>query len=86
MSVFQKHEAVFLAARSKYEAAQSTLSSETETLELNRSNAREATEKMQDKSVEVESLRTMLGVDERERAVKLGELDAAGGGGFSCFS
>lgn len=83
LSVFQKHEAVYLAARTKYETAQAQLNSEAEALDISRSNAREATERMQEKSQEVDSLRTMFGVDARERAAKLDELN--GGKSSSLF-
>jgi hypothetical protein len=74
LSTFQKHEAAFLAARSKYESSQALLTSNTETLEISRNNAREATGSMQDKSQEVDGLRTMFDVDEKERVVKMVEL------------
>lgn len=76
LTEFQKLEAIFLAARAKYEAAQARLHSEEETLEIVRNNARDATERLQEKSQEVDSLRTMYGVDERERAAKLAEISA----------
>ncbi|KAJ7158617.1 hypothetical protein C8R46DRAFT_1224561 [Mycena filopes] len=74
LSTFQKHEAAFLAARTKYEASQAELTSNTEALEVSRNNAKEATASMQDKSQEVDGLRTMFDVDEKEREVKLVEL------------
>ncbi|KAJ7170826.1 hypothetical protein C8R43DRAFT_875233 [Mycena crocata] len=74
LTTFQKHEAAFLAARSKYEASQSLLTSNTEALDISRNNAKEATVSMQDKSQEVDGLRTMFSVDEKEREVKLVEL------------
>ncbi|KAJ7067070.1 hypothetical protein C8F01DRAFT_658111 [Mycena amicta] len=78
LSTFQKHEAAFLAARAKFEASQSLLNSHTETLEISRTNAKEATASLQDKSQEVDGLRKMLDVDEREREVKLVELTGKG--------
>ena len=39
--------------------------------QLARENARKTTEAIQEKSQEVDALRTMYGVDEREREVKL---------------
>ncbi|KAJ7707554.1 hypothetical protein B0H17DRAFT_1192033 [Mycena rosella] len=74
LTKFQKYEAAFLAARAKFEASQSTLTSHTETLEISRNNAKEATASMQDKSQEVDGLRTMFDVDEKEREVKMVEL------------
>ncbi|KAG6842356.1 hypothetical protein C0991_010646 [Blastosporella zonata] len=68
---YQKQEKIFLVARAKYDAAHARLNSEEEALDLVRNKARDATEKLQDKSQEVDSLRTMFAVDERERAAKL---------------
>ncbi|KAF7312443.1 DNA binding protein Ncp1 [Mycena indigotica] len=78
LATFQKHEAVFLAARAKFEASQALLNSHTETLEITRNNAKEATANVQEKSQEVDSLRKMFDVDEREREVKLVELTGKG--------
>jgi hypothetical protein len=50
------------------------LTSNTEALEICRGNAKESTANMQDKSQEVDGLRTMFDVDEKEREVKLVEL------------
>ncbi len=50
------------------------LTSNTEALEISRNNAKEATASMQEKSQEVDGLRTMFDVDEKEREVKLVEL------------
>ncbi|KAJ7475978.1 hypothetical protein FB451DRAFT_1366601 [Mycena latifolia] len=74
LTKFQKYEAAFLAARAKFEASQSTLTSHTEALEISRNNAKESTASMQEKSQEVDGLRTMFDVDEREREVKMVEL------------
>ncbi|KAK0223287.1 hypothetical protein IW262DRAFT_1268641 [Armillaria fumosa] len=74
LAAVQKTEAAFHAARTKYETAQAQLQAETETLDSSRNNAREATEHVQEKSQEVDCLRTMFGVDEREREVRLIEL------------
>jgi len=49
-------------------------------LETLRENAKDATEKVQDKAAEVDALRRMLAVDEREREVRLGELSGRGTG------
>jgi hypothetical protein len=59
------------------------MNSEAEVLDLARNNARETTEGLAEKSQEVDGLRTMLGVDERERAVKLTELNPKSKGFFS---
>ena len=82
LSQFQKQTTVFLAARSKYEAAEARLHSEEEALERVKGNARDITEKLQGKSQQVDSLRTMFAVDERERAAKLAEIDEHSGGCF----
>ena len=50
------------------------LNAETETLDTLRGNSREATERMQDKATEVDTLRKTLAVDNREREVKLAQL------------
>lgn len=50
------------------------LNAEAETLETLRGNSREATERMQDKATEVDTLRKTLAVDNREREVKLTQL------------
>ncbi|KAF7321684.1 DNA binding protein Ncp1 [Mycena kentingensis (nom. inval.)] len=78
LSTFQKHEAAFLAARAKFEASQALLTANTDTLEISRSNAKQATEKLQDKAQEVDGLRTVFDVDEKEREVKLVELTGKG--------
>ncbi|KAF7316757.1 DNA binding protein Ncp1 [Mycena chlorophos] len=78
LSTFQKHEAAFLAARAKFESSQALLNSNTETLEISRNNAKDATANLQDKSTEVDGLRQMYDVDEKEREVKLVELTGKG--------
>ena len=78
MSAFQKHEAAYLASRKKYETLQTQMNADAEALEVARNNAREATERMQEKSKEIEALRLMRGVDEREREVKIDQLTGKG--------
>ncbi|KAJ7227320.1 hypothetical protein GGX14DRAFT_348202 [Mycena pura] len=78
LSQFQKHEAIFFAARSKYEASQALLTVNTEALEVSRNSAKETTASMQEKSQEVDGLRKMFEVDEKEREVKLVELTGKG--------
>lgn len=63
-----------MEAKAKYEATLSRLGAESEALARIRQNSREATEQMQAKSREVDSLRAMYSVDEREREVKLMQL------------
>ncbi|KAG5646940.1 hypothetical protein DXG03_001663 [Asterophora parasitica] len=71
---FQKQEAVYLAARTQFEAVQARLTSEDERVEVVRNNARDAAEKLQEKNQEVNGLRVMYGVDERERAARLAAI------------
>jgi chromosome segregation ATPase len=82
LSQFRKEERAILAARTKYEAAQARLQSEEEALERVRSSARDVTKRIQEKSQEVNSLRTTYAVDERERATKLAELAEHSSGCF----
>lgn len=74
ISAYQKCEEAFLAARAALETAQAQMNAASETLDVARNNALEATEAMQEKSQEIDALRTMNGVDAREREVKLVEL------------
>ncbi|KAL0562970.1 hypothetical protein V5O48_019108 [Marasmius crinis-equi] len=74
IEAFTKTEAVYLAARTKFETAQALMNAEQENLDIARNAAVEATTRMQEKSQEVEALRQTYGVDERERAVKIEEL------------
>lgn len=50
------------------------MNAEAEALETWRGSAREATDRMQEKAREVENLRAMFSVDEREREVRLSKL------------
>lgn len=79
--MYQKLETAYLAARTKYESTQAQLHAEAEALETCRNSARELTERIQEKSQEVDSLRVMMSVDEREREVKLGQLEGKKAGG-----
>ncbi|KAF9522066.1 hypothetical protein CPB83DRAFT_150876 [Crepidotus variabilis] len=74
LTTFKKTESTFLSAKAAYETALAQLNAEAENLETLRLSAREATEKLQDKAAEIDSLRATLSVDEREREVKLGQL------------
>jgi hypothetical protein len=74
LSQFQQEEKAFLAARSKYEAAQARLHAEEEVLETVRNSGKDLMQRLQEKSQEVDGLRTTYAVDERERAEKLAEL------------
>ncbi|KAG6829500.1 hypothetical protein H0H87_011259 [Tephrocybe sp. NHM501043] len=71
----RKQEALYMAAQTKYETAKSRLKSEDDSMEIVRNKARDALEKLQEKSQEVDSLRTMFAVDERERAAKLAMIN-----------
>lgn len=73
----RKSEADYMEAKAKYEATLSRLNAESQALARIRQNAREATEQMQAKSQEVDSLRAMYSVDEREREVKLMHLTSS---------
>jgi len=81
VTAFQKAEEVYLAARTKFEIAQAAMAAEAESLEIARNNARAATERMQDKATEIDGLRKVFGVDEREREVALGDLKGKPKGG-----
>ncbi len=72
--MFKKKEAMYLNAKKKYDLALAELNAEDETLQTLRGNSREATERMQDKAAEVDTLRKTLAVDTREREVKLTQL------------
>lgn len=74
LNKFKKREAAYLNAKMDFENSKARLRTEEETLETLRQNSREATERMQEKAAEVDSLRATLAVDEREREAKLNEL------------
>ncbi|KAJ3988920.1 hypothetical protein F5890DRAFT_1488821 [Lentinula detonsa] len=74
VTAFHKAEEAYLAARTKYEIAQAAMQSEADNLEIARNNARGATENMQEKATEVDGLRKVFGVDEREREVMMNDL------------
>ncbi|KIY53617.1 hypothetical protein FISHEDRAFT_32923 [Fistulina hepatica ATCC 64428] len=75
-----KDEEAFLAARAKYETSLAEITSLGEALEIIRSSASTTTGRMQDKVTEIDALRTMYGVDERERAVKVDQLSGRSSG------
>ena len=85
MGEFQKHEAVFLAARTKFEAAQARLNSEDETVAIARTHAKEATDSLQEKVREVDDMRVKYTHDEKERTVKRDELAVKGAGSGGCI-
>lgn len=71
---FKKIEAAYLTAKMRYETSLAELQAEADTLETLKNNSREAAEKVQDKSVQVDTLRTTLAVEERERELRLSDL------------
>ncbi|TFK75177.1 hypothetical protein BDN72DRAFT_832528 [Pluteus cervinus] len=73
-TAYQKLETSFIMARTRYDAAQAQLDAEANALETWRGTAREATDRMHEKSKEVENLRALCSVDEREREVRLSQL------------
>jgi hypothetical protein len=74
LSAFKKQESVFFASKSRHESLQGQVNAEAERLEAVRESAKAATERVAEKSQEVDGLRKIFGIDEREREVKLGEL------------
>lgn len=86
LAVFKKTESAYLDAKRQHDSALAALNAEKEALDALRERAREATESMQDKTVEIEGLRAMFGVDEREREIKLRELKGPVGKRTSLFS
>jgi predicted flap endonuclease-1-like 5' DNA nuclease len=74
----KRAEADFLNAKYRFDTAQAAVNAEVETLEAVRTSAQEATEHLQQKSAEVNALRSTLAVDEREREVKLTQLKGVG--------
>ncbi|TRM64430.1 hypothetical protein BD626DRAFT_491790 [Schizophyllum amplum] len=83
VTAHQKAEEVYIAARVKYETSLAEMNAFQEALDISRENARKATEAMQEKSQEVDAIRTMYGVDEREREVKITSLTPKKTGWFS---
>ncbi|TFK48061.1 hypothetical protein OE88DRAFT_1635269 [Heliocybe sulcata] len=71
---FHKTELAYLAARAKYESALTDLKNAEEGLEQTRRHAEMVTDMVREKMREVEELRGMKRVDDRERAVKVTEL------------
>ena len=74
----KKAESDYLNAKRRFDSAQSAVNLEDETLQTVRNSAREATERMQDKAAEVDSLRSTLAMDVRERELKLAQLKGPG--------
>lgn len=57
-----------------YETSLAELNAESGTLETLKTNSKEATEQVQEKTAQVESLRTTLAIEGRERELKLSDL------------
>ncbi|KAF9446611.1 hypothetical protein P691DRAFT_673212 [Macrolepiota fuliginosa MF-IS2] len=74
LTAFKKQEAIYLTVRTRYETLQGQVNAEEERLEAIRESAKMATERVAGKNQEVDSLRKMYSIDEREREVKLSEL------------
>lgn len=74
LAAFKKQESAFLSCKSRYETLQAQVNAETERLEAVREGTREANERVAKKSQEVDNLRKIYSVDEREREARLGEL------------
>ena len=70
----KKAETDFLNAKNRCDTAQGAVNAGVKNLETVRTSARDATKHLQKKSAEVNTLRFTLGVDEREREVKLTQL------------
>lgn len=73
----------FLAAQALHEKWQANLRSAEETLEASREHARRTTEMLREKNEEVEHLRATKQVDDRERLVKMKQLNGGEKGGIS---
>ncbi|VDB86659.1 unnamed protein product [Peniophora sp. CBMAI 1063] len=76
-----KAELALLAARRAHETALAHSRAAGEALESSRAHARETTEMLREKAEEVETLRVMKGADDRERAVRVRELNGGSSGG-----
>jgi len=74
LRVFHKEELEFLAARAKFEKAQTDLQSHEDARDAAQRHAQEATEMLQEKNREVEWFRAQKAADDRERVTKLGKL------------
>ncbi|KZV68190.1 hypothetical protein PENSPDRAFT_736085 [Peniophora sp. CONT] len=76
-----KAELALLAARRAHETALAESRAANEALESSRAHARETTEMLREKAEEVETLRITKGADDRERAVRVRELNGGSSGG-----
>ncbi|KAF8322562.1 hypothetical protein DL93DRAFT_2093168 [Clavulina sp. PMI_390] len=70
----QKLSAAYAKAKAAFEAAQAELTSAAENLEMTREHARQQTEALKTKTLEVEQATLQKATDDREREIKLAEL------------
>ena len=77
-----KAELALLAARRAHETALAESRAAAEALEASRAHARETTDMLREKAEEVETLRVTKGADDRERAVRVRELNGGSSSGF----
>ncbi|KIM40524.1 hypothetical protein M413DRAFT_72946 [Hebeloma cylindrosporum] len=70
----KRAEADFLDAKTRCDMAQAAVNAELDNLEILRNEARRLTEELQRKTADIDTLRSTLAVDEREREVKLTQL------------
>ena len=74
----QKANSRFLAAKTLQEQAQAEVRARLEGLELARENAQNQTKLLQEKTKEVEEMRSLKALDDREREARLRELADVG--------
>ena len=70
----RKQDAEFMDAKARYETTLARLHAQEQMLERVKEYAREATEQTRARAQEVDSLRAMFGVDERERELRIMRL------------
>ncbi|KIM46977.1 hypothetical protein M413DRAFT_63369 [Hebeloma cylindrosporum] len=75
----KRAEADFLDAKTRCDMAQAAVNAELDNLETLRNQSRRLTEELQRKTADINTLRSTLAVDEREREVKLAQLRGAAG-------
>lgn len=74
LELARKHEVEYMESKARYDATLVRLQSEEQVLEKIKENAREATQQIRAKTQELDSLRAVFGVDERERELRLMQL------------
>ncbi|KAJ2921625.1 hypothetical protein H1R20_g15467, partial [Candolleomyces eurysporus] len=80
LSHFEEIKQKFQGLESKVQVAAAQLEQADHALEEHKDRAREAMERVKEKREEVENMRRQFGVEQRERAVHLGELNGEGEG------